>query len=213
MRTICRRTGLENPMKVTEEIKPLQRLLEASKFMLSDEVKERFQQNLKRFVIPKGRILVDLGQVSPSLYFIEKGVMRTYYIRGSEDITSLLVSDGDIVCIAESFLLQTLSNEVLETLEDTIVYAISYDAYRKLVEQDSYMATLAVKLLEQHLINFTDRVKVFKYLSVEERIAYYVNQPSSLFRRIPDHYIATYLGTTAATFSRCLKSVNFDKKP
>ncbi len=198
-------------MKVTEEIKPLQRLLEASKFMLSDEVKVRFQENLKRFVIPKGRILVDLGQVSPCLYFIEKGVMRTYYQRGSEDITSLLVSDGDIVCIAESFLLQTLSNEVLETLEDTIVYAISYDAYRKLVEQDSYMAALAVKLLEQHLINFTDRVKVFKYLAVEERIAYYIKQPSSLFRRIPDHYIATYLGTTAATFSRCLKSVHIDK--
>jgi hypothetical protein len=56
-------------MKVTEEIKPLQRLLEASKFMLSDEVKERFQQNLKRFVIPKGRVLVDLGQVSPILVF------------------------------------------------------------------------------------------------------------------------------------------------
>jgi CRP-like cAMP-binding protein len=198
-------------MKVTEEIKPLHRLLEASKFMMSEEVKERFQKNLRRFMIPKGRILVDLGQVSPCLYFIETGVMRTYYLRGSEDITSLLVADGDIVCIAESFLQQTLSSEVLETLEDTIVYAISYEAYRKLVEEDTYMASLAVKLLEQHLINFTDRVKVFKYLSVEERIAYYVNQPSSLFRRIPDHYIATYLGTTAATFSRCLKSIHFEK--
>lgn len=198
-------------MKTAGEIKPLDRILEASQFMLSEEVKERFTKNLKRFIIPKGRILVDLGQVSPNLYLIEKGVMRTYYLRGSEDITSLLVSDGDIVCIAESFLLQQLSNEVLETLEDTIVYAIGYDAYRKLVEEDAYMAGLAVKLLEQHLINFTDRVKVFKYLSVEQRIEHYVNQPSSLFRRIPDHYIATYLGTTAATFSRCLKTINFDK--
>jgi CRP-like cAMP-binding protein len=198
-------------MKVTEDIKPLQRILEASSFILSEQVKERFHENLKRFMIPKGRVMVDVGQVSKCLYFIEKGAMRTYYLRGSEDITSLLVSDGDIVCIAESFLLQKPSNDVLETLEDTSGYSISYDAYRKLVEEDVYMAGVAVRLLEQHLINFTDRVKVFKYLSVEQRIAHYINQPSSLFRRIPDHYIATYLGTTAATFSRCLKTISIDK--
>ncbi len=177
--------------------------------MISEEIKEKFQANLKRFVIPKGRMLVGFGQVSPSLYFIEKGVMRTYYSRGTEDITSLLVSEGDIVCIAESFLMQKPSSEVLETLEDTTVYAISYESYRKMVEEDAYMSKLALKLLEQHLINFTDKIKVFKYLSVEERIAHYVGQPSSLFRRIPDHYIATYLGTTPATFSRCLKTVQF----
>ena len=132
------------------------------------------------------------------------------YLRGS-DITSILVSDGDIVCIAESFFLQTISSEVLETLEDTTVYSISYDAYRRLVEEDIHMSALAVKLLEQHLINFTDKVKIFKYLSVEERIEYYINHPSSVFRRIPDQYIATYLGTTSATFSRCLKTINAEK--
>lgn len=198
-------------MKVTESIKPLQRILEASQFVLTEHVKERLKENLRRFLIPKGRVLVDVGQVSQCLYFIEKGAMRTYYLRGSEDITSLLVSDGDIVCIAESFLLQKTSNDVLETLEDTTGYSISYDTYRTLVREDAYMAGLAVQLLEQHLINFTDRVKVFKYLSVEKRISHYLSQPSSLFRRIPDHYIATYLGTTAATFSRCLKTINVDK--
>jgi CRP-like cAMP-binding protein len=190
-----------------ESFKPLQNMLEASKFNLTPSVMERIQENFRSFTIPKGRVLVDLGQVSPSLYFIQKGVMRTYYLRGSEDITSLLVSDGDVVCIAESFFLQKLSKEVLETLEDTTVYSISYDVYRKLIEEDVHMAGLAVKLLEQHLVNFTDKVKVFKYLSVEQRIEYYINHPSSVFRRIPDHYIATYLGTTGATFSRCLKAI------
>jgi CRP-like cAMP-binding protein len=195
-------------MKVTDGTKPLQKILEAPGFILSEAVKTRFQDSMKRFMIPKGRVLVDIGQVSKCLYIIEKGAMRTYYLRGSEDITSLLVSDGDLVCIAESFLMQKASSDVLETLEDTTGISISYDAYRQLVEEDAYMAGLAVQLLEQHLINFTDRVKVFKYLSVEQRIAHYISQPSSLFRRIPDHYIATYLGTTPATFSRCLKTIN-----
>jgi CRP-like cAMP-binding protein len=198
-------------MEAHEDIKPLQKILEASRHIPSEHVRGRFQESLKRFMVPKGRVLVDLGQISKCLYFIEKGAMRTYYLRGSEDITSLLVSDGDIVCIAESFLMQKMSNDVLETLEDTTGYSLSYEAYRKLVEEDVFMAGLAVQLLEQHLINFTDRVKVFKYLSVEQRIAHYISQPSSLLRRIPDHYIATYLGTTAATFSRCLKTINMDK--
>jgi len=194
-----------------ETTEPLQRMLEASGSVLSQSAKERLQQLFRPYLIPKGRVLVGIGQISPSLYIIEKGVMRTYYQRGSEDITSLLVSDGDVVCIAESFFLQTVSNEVLETLEDTIVYSIPYATYRKLVKEDVQIAGLAVAMLEQHLINFCDRIKVFKYLSVEQRIEYYINHRSSVFRRIPDHYIATYLGTTSATFSRCLKGISQDR--
>ncbi|WP_025765126.1 Crp/Fnr family transcriptional regulator [Dyadobacter tibetensis] len=192
---------------MTEDSNLLHKLFEASNSSPPDLMNSPFGENLKSFMIPKGRVLVDVGQISKCLYFIDKGAMRTYYLRGSEDITSLLVSDGDIVCIAESFLLQQTSNEVLETLEDTSGISITYESYRKLIADDIKMAGLAVQLLEQHLINFTNRVKVFKYLSVEERIEHYIQQPSNLFRRIPDHYIATYLGTTPATFSRCLRKV------
>lgn len=154
---------------------------------------------------------MDIGQVNNNIYFIKSGVIRSYYLKGSEDITSRLIADGEIACIAESFFFKRVSDEVMETLEDTLVYIIPYETYRQLAQEDILIAQLIIQLLEQRLVSFSERIRLFKYLSVEKRIEYYIQQPYSLFRRVPDHYIATYLGTTPATFSRCLKKANLDK--
>lgn len=194
-----------------ENSKPLHQLLEAINTPRFESLRGQFSALLTPHILRKGRVLVDIGQVNSAIYFIKSGVIRSYYLKGSEDITSRLIAEGEIACIAESFFSQSVSEEVMETLEDTMVYSISYEAYRQLARVDIVISELVIQLLEQRLVSFSERVKVFKYLSVEQRIEYYINHPSSLFRRVPDHYIATYLGTTPATFSRCLKSVNMEK--
>lgn len=190
---------------------PLLQLQEALSSPGFESLREKFPEMITPYTIRKGRILVDIGQVNSAMYFIQKGVIRSYYLKGSEDITSRLVAENEIACIAESFFTQAASEEVMETLEDTLVYSISYEAYRRLTKEDMLIAGLIIELLEHRLVNFSQRVRLFKYLSVEQRIEYYINQPSSVFRRVPDHYIATYLGTTSATFSRCLKLMGADK--
>ena len=194
-----------------ENLKPLNQLLEAINTPRFESLKGQFSQLITPHLILKGRVLVDIGQVNSVIYFIQSGVIRSYYLKGSEDITSRLIGEGEIACIAESFFSQSISEEVMETLEDTLVYSISYEAYRQLARVDLIVSELVIQLLEQRLVSFSERVKLFKYLTVEQRIEYYINQPGSLFRRAPDRYLATYLGTTPATFSRCLKMVNTDK--
>lgn len=187
--------------------KPLEQLLSILETEKFESVKERFGEILKPYRLRKGRLLVEKGEVNTHIYFIEKGVIRSYYQKGMEDITSRLVAEGDIACIAESFFSKRPSEEVMETLEDSVVYGISYDDYRQLAAKEHLIAELIIRLLEQRLVNFCEKVRLFKSLSVEQRIEYYLKDPASLFRRIPDHYIASYLGTTPSTFSRCLKVV------
>jgi signal-transduction protein with cAMP-binding, CBS, and nucleotidyltransferase domain len=111
-----------------ENDKPLHKLLEAIDSPQFQSVKNEFTQLKTPHLIRKGRVLVDIGQVNSSIYFIESGVIRTYYLKGSEDITSRLVAEGEIACIAESFFTKSVSEEVMETLEDTMVYCVSYEA-------------------------------------------------------------------------------------
>lgn len=187
--------------------KPLQLLTETLSSSEFIRLKERFPSMATPYKVRKGRILVNIGQVNDCIYFLHSGVMRSYYVMNEEDITSRLIAEGEIACIAESFFTRQKSDEALEVLEDSLLYFISYEEYRNLAKEDVLIANLIVQMLEQRLVIFSEKVKLFKYLSVEQRIEAYISHPSSLFRRIPDHYIATYLGTTPATFSRCLKSV------
>lgn len=193
---------------INKDASPLNHVFQALNSPQFETLKDHFRQLVTPHLIRKGRILVDIGEVNRFLYFIESGVIRSYYLMGSDDITSRLIAEGEIACVAESFFSQSVSQEVMETLEDTTLYCISYEEYRQLAEKEVVIAQLVIQLLEQRLVTFSERVKIFKFLSVQERIEYYLQQPYSLFRRIPDHYIATFLGTTRATFSRCLKTIN-----
>ncbi|MCF2443229.1 Crp/Fnr family transcriptional regulator [Dyadobacter sp. CY345] len=192
--------------------KPLQLLTDTLGSSAFAHLKEHFPSMATPYRVRKGRILVNIGQVNDNIYFLHSGVMRSYYIINDEDITSRLIGEGDIACIAESFFTRKKSDEAIEVLEDSLLYSVSYEEYRALAKEDVLISNLIVQMLELRLISFSEKVKLFKFLTVEQRIEAYINHPSSLFRRISDHYIATYLGTTPATFSRCLKSVLRDKK-
>ncbi|WP_025761426.1 Crp/Fnr family transcriptional regulator [Dyadobacter tibetensis] len=192
--------------------KPLWLLKETLASSPSADLKERFTSMASPYRVRRGRTLVNIGQVNDSIYLLHSGVMRSYYIKNEEDITSRHIGEGEIACIAESFFLQKKSPEAIEALEDCVLYSISYEEYRNVAKEDILISNLIIQMLEYRLVSFTEKVKLFKYLTVEQRIGSYINHPSSLFRRIPDHYIATYLGTTPATFSRCLKLLLREKK-
>jgi CRP/FNR family transcriptional regulator, anaerobic regulatory protein len=186
--------------------KPLDRLLATLETKRFVTIKDKFKEMMVPLYFKKGRIIVGLGQINDSIYLIEKGVIRTYYQKGFEDITARMISEGEIANIAESFFSHSPSMEIMETLEDTKVWAISYIDYRALAHQEHLVAELIIQLLEERLVNFSEKVRLFKSMTVTERIQYYIQSPGSLYRRVPDHYIATYLGMTPSTFSRCLKS-------
>ena len=168
-------------------------------------------QWLKPTLLPKGKILLEIGEVSNKLYLVKKGVIRAFYLTNEEDITSWLVANGSIACLTDSFLQQSPSEMGLETLENTWAFAISYDQYKYIQQHDITTAKLVISLYETFLIDPQKGMNLFKYSSVDERISRYLNDPKSLFRRIPDRYIATYLGTTESTFCKCLKRVNRSK--
>ncbi|HEV7381924.1 MAG TPA: Crp/Fnr family transcriptional regulator [Dyadobacter sp.] len=165
---------------------------------------------LKPRLFPKGKILMEVGDTCHHLYLIEKGVMRAYQLREHTDITTWMVADGNIACVTDSFLLGIPSSvglETLETLENTWAYSISFEQYRVIRDYNNLTASLVISLLEDYLIHTQQRIELFRYHSVDERIGHYLKQPTSLFCRVPDRYIATYLGTTESTFSKCLKRV------
>ena len=53
---------------------------------LSDESKQALGAVLKRHELPKGEVLVKQNTVCHHIYFIEKGLTRTYYLKDGKDI-------------------------------------------------------------------------------------------------------------------------------
>ncbi|RYF55178.1 MAG: Crp/Fnr family transcriptional regulator, partial [Cytophagaceae bacterium] len=52
---------------------------------------------------PRKHWLLQPGQVSDRLYFIEKGVVRGYYLKEGREVTSWFMREGDFIVSIVSF--------------------------------------------------------------------------------------------------------------
>jgi CRP-like cAMP-binding protein len=96
-------------------------------YPLSSELRENLVDNLKRKEFSRKEFLLDAGQVCRRIYFIEKGLLRCFYIKGAKEVCSWLMKEGDLVISVESFFKQRPSYESIQALEDCIIYSMEYE--------------------------------------------------------------------------------------
>lgn len=169
---------------------------------LTEEDKKVIEQLFDRKVLKTGECLLNTGQVCREFSFIETGLMRHYVNNDGVDETYYFSSENDFVCDYESFINRIVSNKTLEAIEDTILYTITFD-HLQLFYRD-------VKQGERFGRLFLERVftKAIKHImsthtdSAEQRYLNFLEQYKQLLPRIPQYYIASYIGVTPQSLSR-----------
>lgn len=151
---------------------------------------------------PKRTQLTKEGQIATSIYFINKGLLRIFYTKEDVEITGFIFSEGLFASCYESFLLQTKSNQTLETLEDCVLLAIDYYSLQTLYKEVPALHIIARVVAEQRFINGQRILSSHLLDSPEERYRQFSNQYPGLLMRVPQHIIASYLGITPVSLSR-----------
>ncbi len=76
---------------------------------------ERLQQflldHLVEIEISKKAYLLREGHICYNIYFIQKGLVRCFYIKDEKDISSWFMKEGDVIVSVGSFFSQTVSYE------------------------------------------------------------------------------------------------------
>src|SRR5882757_2282248 len=94
---------------------------------LSDDSKVALSFVLKRMEFPKGHILVKQNSVCQYIYFIEKGLTRTFYYKNDKDVTDWLSAENMFACSIISFLTRLPDRRGIQLLEDAVLWAVHYD--------------------------------------------------------------------------------------
>ncbi len=93
---------------------------------VSAKLQEYLLSNLKTKSIPKKDYLLKAKQICKNIYFIEKGLVRCFYVEEEKEVCSWFIKEGDIIISVESFYSQTPSYESIQALEDCIIHYILY---------------------------------------------------------------------------------------
>lgn len=152
--------------------------------------------------VPSKTILLEEGKVADRLYLIRKGCMRLFFCNEGKDITFQFFFEGDFVASFDSLYKGTPSLFSLESIEQSEVLSIKKkDFYNKIENNPSLRKLYEEKIIErfilyQHL--FLSSIKNTPQQRYEELLKEYPN----IIQRVPQHYIASYLGITPVSLSR-----------
>ena len=181
--------------------------LASSVISFTDKEKAIFESAFSFRQVPKNFTLLEEGDIARELYFINKGLMRYYYNKDGEHITGFIYREGLFAGSYDSFLQQSPSIQVIETIEDCELLVISKEALDALYEHLPKMNILTRKITEQRFIVAQQILSSFLLDSPELRYRKFMEKNGDLFLRVPHHYIASYLGITPVSLSRIRKRV------
>lgn len=157
-------------------------------------------------VIPKNQLLVEQGQVCRYLYFIEKGIGRSYYLnQDGKEITQWFFGEEKFMTSLESFFQERPSLYYLEVLEDTEAYAISREDVDLLFHRYHKVERFVRLLTTEMLSKVVNKLNAVQFQQARERYDYMLTEFPDITYRVPLGYIASYLGMSQETLSRIRK--------
>ncbi len=149
----------------------------------------------------KGTVILKEGQLSKDSYFIVKGCVRCYYIIDGEEKTTAFYSDGESFT-PPSALTNKPSEYYVSCLEDTVLSAgdaePDEELFNKFPKLEKLCRILSEDLHSKSQIAFDN----FKISSPEQRYLHLLETRPDLVQRIPQYYLASYLGITPQSLSR-----------
>lgn len=152
--------------------------------------------------VPSKTILLEEGQVAENLYLIRKGCLRLFFYHEGKGITFQFFFEEDFVASFDSLYKRTPSIFYLESIEPTELIVIPREDLYDLINHD----LPARQMYEEKLI---DRFHAYQQLFLsrikntpQQRYEELVKEYPTIIQRIPQHYIASYLGITPVSLSR-----------
>lgn len=101
-----------------------------------------------------------------------------------------------------SFLTQKSTLENIQALENCSLLQLHFDDLQKIYKKYPTWESFFRQLLQEAYIETTKRVEGFITKSAEQRYNEFIVNRPDLIQRVPQQYIATYLGITPVSLSR-----------
>ena len=152
--------------------------------------------------LAKKEQLLQGGKICSFLAFIDNGSIRHFHIKDGIEKTCDISFEKTWVTDFQSFTNGTSSIMNLQAMEETVVYVIRKDNVYSLYRECSKYETFGRMMAELVAQRATDIAMSLSSDKPEERFQNLLDRQPDLFQRVPQKYIANFLGISPESLSR-----------
>ena len=156
---------------------------------------------VEKEIAPK-TILLSEGEISDHFYFIRKGCLRLCFNKDGKDITVQFFLEGQVVSSIESLMSNEPSLFSIETIEPSTVVLLKKSDFEQIFQTYPELKEGFQDILLQRFKNYAHLFLSRISDTPQERYVDLLKKHPEIVKRIPQHYIASYLGITPISLSR-----------
>ncbi|TAE08567.1 MAG: Crp/Fnr family transcriptional regulator [Bacteroidetes bacterium] len=179
----------------------------SSLIRLNEEEKTYFASKLQVRQFLRKEFVLREGQVCRYAYFVNAGCLRYFYnVEGVEN-TGQFFFENAWYTDYESYLLEKPSKQNIETLEKSELVLLSKQDLWQLYEDIPQFEKFGRIMAENAFLGLRARNEMLTNQTAEERYLQLMRERPKVMERIPQHYIASYLGIKPPSLSRIRKRI------
>lgn len=165
--------------------------------ILSYFTKRKFKRN---------ELLIHEGELAPSIFFVEKGGLHLFYNdENSTERSCDFIFENEFITDLLSYSKKIPAACFIKALEPTICYVITPTDFTELLEYSPATKAFYVSIIGQIAAEGIRRTKSLQSSSPEKMFLELLEHRPTIFQRVPQRYIAQYLGIAPESLSRIKK--------
>lgn len=166
---------------------------------------DKYLEFQKRMEVPTKTVLLEEGKASQNYIFIEKGCVRLFFNNDGDDKTVQFFFENEGLTSFESFVNNSPSLFTIETIEPSIIYLLPKQYVIQLLDELSHepdFIQMIMKVSAIRQMHYINEFVSFIRDTPEARYQRLLAERPHIIQRVPQHYIASYLGVSTVHLSR-----------
>jgi len=169
---------------------------------IQEEEWDVLQQKFTIQRLKKGAFLIRNGEICQQVSFINKGMLRMFYLIDGKETCKAFVCENEYFSSYGSFLTRRPSAENIDALEDCELVNLSFDDMQELYKSSQVFGTFGRKVAEMLLIMMSSQNNRLLTMTPEERYQSVIQCQPFIIQRVPQYMIASFIGITPEHLSR-----------
>lgn len=180
---------------------------------LSNEELSLFYSFFEKRNYPRNSILLEAGEVTHEAFFVVEGVLRQFFTNeeGLEKTCNFFL-EGEFATDLEGFFRQSRSSTSIVTLQPTVCLVITCKRTGAAIKQAAVIGELFKNMVEEIATENIRRIQSMLALSPEKQFLELIQSKPEIQQRVPQRYIAQYLGVAPESLSRIRKRMKYTAK-
>jgi CRP-like cAMP-binding protein len=172
---------------------------------LSAGLEKHLRSKIRRIDYQKGDIILAEGAVCQSIFYIESGLVRSFYRLNGKEVSNWFMKEGDICISVLSFLRQTPSYDILVALEPCLCWGITHGQLEETYKKYPAFNVHGRMISNEYYCRSEERIFAMRRQAPQDKYEQLMKQDPELVLRVPNSQMASYLDVGGRTYDMIRK--------